>query len=128
MSYLRIFVSFEFDKDNDLRNNFYRQGKEHSAHIIHDSSLRQSYPSEEWKARARYAIRGCDVVVVLVGTDTHNAPGVRTETEMARQMGKPILQVVPQGRPYQGLPYIEERVRWRWTTINRRLHEIARCL
>ena len=125
MSHLRIFVSFEFDKDNDLRNNFYRQGKEHSAHIIHDSSLRKSYPSEEWKARARSAIGGCDVVVILVGADTHNAPGIRTEIEMALQMGKPTLQVVPQGRPYQGLPYIDERIRWKWTFINRCLDEIA---
>ena len=128
MFHLRIFVSFEFDKDNDLRSNFYKQGKEYSTHIIHDSSLRQSYTSEEWKDRARSAIRACDVVVILMGTDTHNAPGVRTEIEIARQMDKPILQVVPQGRPYQGPPYINERIRWRWTTINRRLHEIARCL
>ena len=125
MSHLRIFVSFEFDKDNDLRNNFYKQGEEYSTHIIHDSSLRQSYPSEEWKARARSAIRGCDVVLVFLGADTHNAPGVRTEIEIANHFGKPIFQVVPQGRPYQGVPCVDERIRWKWTTINRRLDEIA---
>ena len=125
MSHLRIFVSLEFDKDNDLRNNFYRQGKEHSAHIIHDSSLRHSYPSKEWKARARSAICGCDVVVVLVGADTHYAPGIRTEIEIASHFGKPIFQIVPQGRPYQGVPCVDERIRWKWTTINRRLDETA---
>ena len=125
MANLKVFVSFEFEKDNDLRDSFYTQGHELSPHIILDSSLRQTYTNEEWKAEARIAVRGCDVVVVLVGADTHNAPGVKTEVGIARQLGKPVLQVVPQERPYQGLPYIDERIRWRWTTINRRLDEIA---
>ena len=125
MANLKVFVSFEFERDNDLRDSFYRQGEELSPHIIHDSSLRQTYTDEEWKAEARTAIHGCDVVVVLVGTDTHNAPGVQTEVDIARQLGKPVLQVVPQRRPYQGLPNINDRVRWRWTAINRRLDELA---
>lgn len=125
MANLRVFVSFEFEKDNDLRDSFYRQAQELSPHIIRDSSLRQAYTDEEWKDKARTAIRGCDVVVVLVGADTHNAPGVKTEVEIACQLGKPVLQVVPQKRPYQGLPYIEDRVRWKWTAINGRLDEIA---
>ena len=125
MANLKIFVSFEFERDNDLRDSFYRQGQELSPHTIHDSSLRQTYTNEEWKSKARFAIRGCDAVVVLVGTDTHNAPGVQTEVDIARQLGKPVLQVVPQRRPYQGLPNINDRVRWRWTAINRRLDELA---
>lgn len=71
---LKIFVSFEYDKDNDLRGHFYTQAKKYSTHRIQDCSLRQDYPTEEWKAKARSAISGCDVVIVLVGADTHNAP------------------------------------------------------
>ena len=52
MSHLKIFVSFEFDKDNVLRNNFYSQAEKRSAHTIQDFSLRQDYPTEEWRARA----------------------------------------------------------------------------
>ena len=93
MATLNIFVSFEFDKDQDLKNNFYRQAKEETSHRIRDCSLHESYPDEAWKNKARNAIRRCDVVVVLIGQDTHNAQGVIVETDMARSFGKPIIQV-----------------------------------
>ncbi len=125
MSTLNIFVSFEFDKDNDLRNNFYRQAEEETEHRIRDCSLHESYPDEYWKNKARNAIRPCDVVVVLIGEDTHNAQGVIVETDMARSFGKPIIQVRPQGRPYQGLTRLGDPITWRWSRINTELDRIA---
>ena len=98
MPTLNIFVSFEFDKDKDLQNNFYRQAKEETNHRIRDCSLHESYPDASWKRKARNAISRCDVVVVLIGQDMHNAPGVIVETDMARSLNKPIIQVRPQGR------------------------------
>ena len=125
MPTLNIFVSFEFNKDKDLQNNFYRQAKEETNHQIRDRSLHESYPDEAWKNKARNAIRGCDVVVVLIGQNTHNAPGVIVETDMARSFGKPIIQVRPQGRPYQGLTRLGEPITWRWSQINEALDAIA---
>ncbi|MCY4528437.1 MAG: TIR domain-containing protein [Chloroflexi bacterium] len=122
---INIFVSFEFDRDNDLRNNFYRQAEEETEHRIRDCSLHESYPDEYWKNKARNAIRPCDVVVVLIGEDTHNAQGVMVETDMARSFGKPIIQVRPQGRPYQGLTRLGDPITWRWSRINAVLDEIA---
>ena len=122
---LKIFVSFEFDKDSELKENFYRQAKDLTSHRIKDCSLKEAYPTEEWKGQARAAIRGCDVVIVLIGPDTHNAPGVRTEVSMAQSFRKPVFQVRPQGRPYNGLTDLGDPVPWRWTRINERLNEIA---
>ena len=51
MPTLNIFVSFEFDKDNDLKNNFYTQAKEHTQHRIRNCSLHEAYPDEKWKTR-----------------------------------------------------------------------------
>ncbi|MXY21886.1 MAG: TIR domain-containing protein [Dehalococcoidia bacterium] len=124
MSGISIFVSFEFDKDVDLKNNFYRQARDHSPHRVRDFSLREAYPTNSWKDRARSAIRECDAVIVLVGPDTHNAPGVRTEVEIARLLSKPVFQVIPKGRPYSGVAGIEDRMRWNWKLINKRLDEI----
>ena len=56
MSTLNIFVSFEFDKDNDLKNNFYSQAKNCTNHKIRNCSLNESYPDEVWKNKAREAI------------------------------------------------------------------------
>ncbi len=125
MPTLNIFVSFEFDKDNDLKNNFYTQAKEHTQHRIRNCSLHETYPDEAWKNKAKAAIRECDVVVVLIGQDTHNAQGVIVETDMARSFGKPIIQIRPQDRPYNGLTRLGEPIPWRWRTINAKLDEIS---
>ncbi len=115
---LKIFVSFEYDKDNELKNNFIRQAKEHTQYKIENHSLNEVYPNDHWKGKARSAIRQCDVVVVLIGQDTHNAPGVKVETAIACSMNKPIIQVKPQRRPYRGLPYIDKPpILWRWKLI-----------
>ena len=121
---LRIFASFEFGKDNDLRNSSYEQAKEHTTHRIHNCSLREAYPTQEWVEKARSAISACHVVVVLVGQDTHNASGVETEVEIALGLGKPIFQVVPQGRPYEGVPHLDEPITWKWKRINEKLDEL----
>ena len=123
---LNIFVSFEFDKDRELKKQFYLQAKERTQHRVHNSSLNESYPDEGWKNKAREAIRECDVVVVLIGPDTHSAPGVIVETDMARSMNKPVIQIRPQGRPYNGLTRLEEPIPWRWRTINAKLDGLPR--
>ena len=121
LAILNIFVSFEFDKDTDLKNNFYRQAKEETGHRIRDCSFHESYPDETWKNKARNAIRRCDVVVVLIGQDTHNAPGVIVETDMARSLQKPVIQIRPRGRPYNGLTRLGNPIPWRWSGINSEL-------
>lgn len=121
---LGIFVSFEFDKDGDLKNNFYKQAESQTSHRILNCSLNEAYPDQQWENRALEAIRECDVLVVLIGEDTHNAPGVKVETDMARSLRKPIVQVRPQGRPYQGLTGLDEPIVWRWKRINAKLDSI----
>ncbi len=125
MANLNIFVSFEFDKDNDLKNNFIEQAKEHTQHRIRNCSLNEAYPDESWKKKARKAIGECDVVVVLIGQDTHNAQGVIVETDMARSLNKPIIQIRPQRRPYKGLARLGEPMTLKWKRIKAKLDAIA---
>ena len=121
MSTLNIFVSFEFDKDKDLKNNFFSQANKETQHRIRNFSLNESYPDEVWKNKARAAIRECDVVIILIGPDTHNAQGVIVETDMARSMQKPIIQVRAKGRAYKGITRLGEPIRWKWKSINAKL-------
>ena len=125
MPTLHIFVSFEFDKDNDLKNNFYEQAKENTQHRVRNCSLNEAYPDEDWKNKARNAIAECNVVIVLIGEDTQNAPWVIVETDIARNLDKPVIQIRPQGRPYNGLTRRGEPIRWKWQTINAELDAIA---
>ena len=124
MPSLRIFVCFEFDRDEDLKNNFYEQAREHTQHRVRNCSLNEAYPDEQWKKKAKKAIVECDVVVVLIGKDTHNAQGVIVETDIARSLHKPTFQIRPRGRPYNGLPRLEEPIPWKWITINAKLDSL----
>ena len=124
MSTLKIFVSFEFDKDSELRNSFYEQAKKETLHRIHNCSLNEAHPNETWKKKARNAIEECDVVVVLVGQDTHSAQGVVVETDMARSLKKPVIQIRPQGRPYKGITRLGEPITWKWKTIKAKLDSV----
>lgn len=125
MTTRKIFVSFEFDKDKDLRGHFYAQAKPYARRYrIRNCSLREAYETPEWKEKARTAIRGCDAVIVLVGQDTHNAPGVRTEVDMARSFGKPILQVRPHGRAYRGVTGVKDPIPWKWRRIEQWLDQL----
>ena len=86
MPTLNVFVSFEFDKDNNLKNNFYEQARKRTQHRIRNCSLREEYPDEYWKRKAREAIEDCDLVVVLsVRTPTthpcHNGNGHGSQPE-----------------------------------------------
>lgn len=124
MPTINIFVSFEFDKDNKLKNDFYSQATKLTQHRIRNSSLKEAYPDDAWKNKAHKAIQECDVVVVLVGQDTHNAQGVIVETDMARSFNKPIIQIRPQRSEYQGLTRLGKPIPWRWKDINAQLDKI----
>ena len=125
MAQLNIFVSFEFDKDNGLKNSFYAQAKHETQHRVVNRALNEPNPTDAWKKKAWEAIRACDVMVVLIGQDTHNAQGVKVETDMARSFCRPIIQIRPQDRPYKGLTSLAEPIDWKWKTINTKLNEIA---
>ena len=124
MPSLKVFVSFEFDKDNELKNNFFQQAKQQSPHRVLNSSLNEAYPDRQWEDKATAAIRQCDIVIVLVGPDTHNAPGVKTEVAIALQLTKPVFQVVPKVRQYKGVADIGEPILWKWKRINGKIDEV----
>ena len=119
MAEVRIFLSFEFDKDDHLRSDFYAQARENSSHRVKNYSLREDYPNEEWLDEARENIRQCDIVIVLVGQDTHNAPGVEKEVTVADELDKPIFQIRTQGQNWGEVSGAGELIPWKWKKINK---------
>ena len=125
MSKVRIFVSFEFDKDKKLRGDFYGQANRgDSHHYILDSSLREDYPKAEWLDEARALIRRCDIVVVLVGQDTHSAPGVEKEVTVTRQLKKPIFQIRNQRSTWSKVRGAGELIDWEWNKIDTKIRNL----
>ena len=119
-----VFVSFEFDKDEELHRNFYKQAKKHSRHDIQDVSLNERRPSTEWLKHAKGQIIKSDAVVVILGQDTHNAPGVEKEVTIANQLGKPMFQIRPQTRTSGAVKGVKKMIRWKWKRIDAAIDEI----
>lgn len=124
MAEVRIFLSFEFDKDKHLHRNFYELAKKNSSYRVKDHSLKEGYPTKEWLDEARKKIGQCDIVIVLVGQDTHNAPGVEKEVTVANQLHKPIFQIRPQGKTWGKVSGAGELVSWKWKTIDEMIHKL----
>ena len=127
MAKVKVFLSFEFDKDKQLYNDFYTQvSRGDSCHEIENYSLNEPYrPHDDWLKKARTQISRSDIVIVVIGEDTHNAPGVKKELTIANQQGKPIFQIRPQSRASGAVPGAGEMIPWDWEKINAK---ISKCL
>jgi len=81
----RVFISFDYDHDLDLKNLLVGQAKnEDSPFEISDFSIKEAI-SEDWKKKARTRIKGCHVVAVICGEYTDTASGVSAEVKIAQE-------------------------------------------
>ncbi|MCP4370936.1 MAG: hypothetical protein GY797_22905 [Deltaproteobacteria bacterium] len=84
MAKKRVFISFDYDHDLDLKNLLVGQAKNNDSPFeIADFSIKEAI-SEDWKKNARTRIKGCDVVTVICGKHTNTATGVSAEVEIAQ--------------------------------------------
>lgn len=126
MAQVKVFVSFEFGRDNELHHNFYAEAAKHSDHKIEDYSLKEAYKPESkraWLKKAHEKISQSDIVIVITGQDTHNAPGVEKEVTIANQQQKPIFQIRPRSRTGGAVPGAGDEIPWKWKQINAKISE-----
>ena len=126
MAKVKVFLSFEFDRDNELHHNFYAQAERgDSCHKIEDYSLNEPYKphDDEWLKKAKDLISCSDIVIVVIGEDTHNAPGVEKEVTIANQLRKPIFQIRPPNSTGGAIPGAGEEIPWKWKKINAKISE-----
>ena len=91
MAVKRVFISFDYDHDNDLRGNLVAQAKNpDSPFSIRDRSVKYRI-DENWRKEVRDRIRGSDLTIVICGEHTHDAPGVAAEVTIAREERKPYF-------------------------------------
>jgi len=119
----RVFVSFDFDEDRILKDFIIQQARNpDSPFSVIDHSLKEAAPERTWKDKARDAIRRSDIVLVMVGPNTHKAPGVLSEVQMAREEGVPIVQVIGyRDGNYIAVPNAGRLYRWSWENLKKLL-------
>ena len=97
MTKKRVFISFDYDHDLDIKGSLVGQAKNpDSPFEIVDMSIKEVIASN-WKENARRRIKGCDCVIVLCGKYTESAKGVAAELTITQEEGIPYFLLC--GRP-----------------------------
>ena len=123
MSKKHVFVSFDFDNDKVLKDFIIGQARlPDSPFEVVDTSLKEAAPMKTWEEKALAAIRRSDIVLVMVGSGTHKAPGVLKEVAMARDEGIPIVQVIGyRDGDYTPVPDAGRLYAWNWENLKKLL-------
>ena len=123
MARRRVFISFDFDNDAELRGNLVAQsGRRDSPFSIVDYSLKAPY-DQQWKKKVRRIIRSADLVIIICGQHTCNAPGVAAELTISREVG--TRYVLLRGRrrrpctPPAGARSEDEMHPWTWKNLHK---------
>src|SRR5882762_1368774 len=91
MAKTRLFISFDYDHDEDLRNLLAGQAKHDDTPFdIYDRSLKEPL-SGDWKEKFRKRLNNVDQMAVICGEYTHLAGGVGHEVQIAQEEGKPYF-------------------------------------
>lgn len=117
----KVFVSFDFDEDKKLKDFIIGQSKlEDSPFEITDWSMKEAAPEKSWEKEAESRIKRSDLVIVMVGPNTHKAPGVLKEVEMARNNNKPIVQLIGyKNGKYNPVPNAGRLYSWNWDNLKK---------
>ena len=121
MAVKRVFISFDYDHDNDLRGNLVAQAKNpDSPFSIRDRSVKYRI-DESWRKEVRDRIRGSDLTIVICGEHTHDAPGVAAEVTIAREERKPYFLLKGRRRKTCTKPEMalrtDEMHSWTWENL-----------
>jgi|SRR3989338_985837 len=91
MAKQRIFISFDYDHDENIKIMLAGQAKlEDSPFDFKDASVKEPLTGD-WKEKVKNRLRNCDQMIVLCGTSTHTASGVSAELEIAQELDKPYF-------------------------------------
>ena len=117
----RVFISFDFDNDEELRNTLVGQAKNpDSPFAIADYSVKEPM-TENWRKEVRRRIRMTDLTIVICGKHTHMAKGVAAELTIVREESRPYFLL--RGRPHEVChPPVtalrtDQIYKWKWDNL-----------
>lgn len=115
---IRIYFSYDYTKDRWRHTSFLKQAQEHSEFRIRDVSLPQAIHDQRWQKEALQRIQTADLMILLLGEDTHTARGVHDEMSIAGQCNCPISQIRPRKKQFHAIGQDPQIVAYRWSAIN----------
>ena len=124
MAKIPVFISFDFDNDEKLRDFIVGQARNpDSPFDVADHSLKESVPEKDWLDKARRAISRSDVFIVMLGSRTRFASGVIKEVRIANELGKRRFQIIGyrEGTEDWAVPNAGRVYRWDWDNLKKLL-------
>ena len=87
----RVFISFDYDYDEDLRNLLRGQSRNpDSPFEMADWSVKEPMIGD-WESKVRTRIKKCELMIVICGQHTNTASGVSVELSIAQEEGLPYF-------------------------------------
>lgn len=126
----RAFISFDYDHDEEIKRLFAGQGTKSSPTPYHveDWSSKVPLPQAQWEALIASKVKGCNLMIVLVGPHAANAGGVAKEIQFAKQADVPFFGVYVNGANANtalpaGLPR-NRVVAWTWPNVGSAIRQM----
>lgn len=121
MNKKRVFISFDYDHDVDIKNCLVGQARnDDSPFDIADYSIKEPI-AYNWKDKARSKIKGCDVVIILCGHYTNMASGVTAELDITREEHIPYFFLNGRNDAYTVKPQhslqTDKLYDWTWSNL-----------
>jgi hypothetical protein len=122
MAKVPVFISFDYDHDEDLRVMLVGQAKNpDSPFDVADWSIKEA--SSDWKEKARARIKRAQQVIVICGKHTDTAAGVNVEIRIARDEHKPYFLLAGRAGGGNKKPTAAEQsdklYDWTWENLKR---------
>jgi hypothetical protein len=127
MAKKKVFISFDYDHDLDLKNLLAGQAKnKDSPFEIKDFSIKEAITTD-WKEKARSRMRICDVIIFICGVDTDNAKGVSVEMSITRDEMIPYFLLRGRANKICTKPYTADTRdnfhEWTWNNLKALINE-----
>ena len=120
----KVFVSYDFDNDKVVKDFIIGQAKLFDSPFeVSDHSLKEAAPERDWETKARAAISRADKFIVMLGSSTRYAPGVKKEIAIAKQLAKPRFQIIGyrNGSRDWAVPDAGVTYSWNWENLKKLL-------
>lgn len=91
MTKTNVFVSFDLEHDQDLRDLFLAQDKDPDAPFQMTDCSVEELLTEDWTAKIRERIKKVDQVIFLCGEYTNSSKGVGVEFGITKEQAKPYI-------------------------------------
>lgn len=124
MAKTKVFISFDFDNDKVLKEFIIGQAKNSDSPFeVSDYSLKEAAPEKDWETKARAAISRSDKFIVMLGSKTRTASGVKKEVAVAKSLEKTRFQIIgyKDGSRDWAVPDAGATYSWNWEALKKLL-------